>query len=85
MLLRLLSMPAARRACAQVCNVMVTGFIFTFAPVLAVAMWGVHALWCVWAAKAAHNLWRLGGAALRIHWQVPRAARAARTATAVSA
>ena len=26
-----------------------------------------HALWAIWAAKAAFNAWRLGGAAFLIH------------------
>ena len=69
----------------QVRDVMVTGFVVAFLPVLAGAFWGVHALWAVWAAKAAHNVWRLAGAALRIHWQIPRAARAALDARASSA
>ena len=64
---------------------MVSGFVVAFLPALAGAFWWAHALWAVWAAKAAHNLWRLVGAALRIHWQVPRAARAALVARAGSA
>ncbi len=46
---------------AQVRDVMVTGFVVAYLPVLAAATWAVHALWVVWAAKAAHNVWRLAG------------------------
>ncbi|KAK9836028.1 hypothetical protein WJX81_007032 [Elliptochloris bilobata] len=59
----------ATQSFAWVRDVMVSGFVVAFLPVLAGALWGVHALWAVWAAKAAHNLWRLAGAAIRIHWQ----------------
>lgn len=70
---------------AQVRDVMVSGFVAAFLPVLAGACWWAHALWAVWAAKAAHTVWRLAGAALRIHWQAPRAASAALAARASSA
>ena len=48
-------------------TVMLTGFVFTFAPVLAVTEWQVHALWSIWAAKGLMNVWRFAGALLRIH------------------
>jgi hypothetical protein len=62
-----------RRARAQVRDVMVTGFVVAYLPVLAAATWAVHALWVVWAAKAAHNVWRLAGPP-RARW--PRHRRA---------
>ena len=48
-------------------TVMLTGFVFAFAPLLALTQWRLHALWGVWGAKAAHNVWRLAGAVLRVH------------------
>ena len=48
-------------------TVMLSGFVFTFAPVLAVTEWQLHALWSVWAAKGLMNVWRFAGALLRIH------------------
>jgi Na+-driven multidrug efflux pump len=47
--------------------VMASGFAATFAPLLALSEWRLHALYGVWAAKAAMNVWRLLGSALRIH------------------
>ncbi len=55
------------QAFATVRTVMVSGFLLVFAPILALAQWHVHALWAVWAAKAAHNVWRLVGAWLCVH------------------
>lgn len=48
-------------------TIMLTGFVCTFAPVLAVTEWRVHALWSIWTAKGLMNVWRLLGALLRIH------------------
>ncbi|EIE23957.1 hypothetical protein COCSUDRAFT_62487 [Coccomyxa subellipsoidea C-169] len=59
-------------ACAR--TVMLTGFVIAFAPLLALTEWRLHALWGVWGAKAAHNVWRLLGSVLRVHvlfeWEV---------------
>lgn len=59
-------------ACTR--TVMLTGFVFAFAPLLALTEWRLHALWGVWGAKAAHNVWRLLGSVLRVHvlfeWEV---------------
>ncbi len=52
-------------ACAR--TIMLSGFVFAFAPLLVLTQWRLHALWGVWGAKAAHNVWRLGGAVLRVH------------------
>ncbi|BDA46390.1 probable protein DETOXIFICATION 45, chloroplastic at C-terminar half [Coccomyxa sp. Obi] len=52
-------------ACAR--TVMLSGFVFAFAPLLALTQWRLHALWGVWGAKAAHNVWRLVGSVLRVH------------------
>lgn len=48
-------------------TVMLSGFVVTFAPVLALTEWRVHALWSIWAAKGLMNVWRLAGALLGIH------------------
>ncbi len=48
-------------------NIMLTGFVFTFAPLLALTEWQLHALWSIWAAKGLMNVWRFLGALLRIH------------------
>ncbi|CAL5227558.1 g10550 [Coccomyxa viridis] len=53
-------------------TVMLTGFVFTFAPVLAITEWQVHALWSIWAAKGLMNVWRFAGALLRIHFSFER-------------
>lgn len=47
--------------------VMASGFIVVFAPLLALSEWRLRALYGVWAAKAAMNVWRLLGSMLRIH------------------
>jgi len=62
-------------ACAR--TVMLTGFVFAFAPLLALTEWRLHALWGVWGAKAAHNIWRLLGSVLRVHVLFEREAAAA--------
>lgn len=62
-------------ACAR--TVMLTGFLFAFAPLLALTEWRLHALWGVWGAKAAHNIWRLLGSVLRVHVLFEREAAAA--------
>ena len=52
---------------AFVRTVMMSGFVLVFLPVLATAQWHVKALWAVWLAKAAHNVYRLVGAYLCVH------------------
>lgn len=48
-------------------NVMLIGFCLVFCPIITTAQYTVHALWGVWAAKAALNLCRLLGGVYRIH------------------
>lgn len=65
----------ASQSFAFVRNMMLAGFVVVFCPILAIANWGLHTLWSVWAAKAALNTWRLCAAIWRIHGQllhVPR-------------
>ena len=57
----------AVQAFAYTRTVMLSGFCIVFAPLLALSQWQLRALYGVWAAKAAHNVWRLAGAALCIH------------------
>ena len=45
-----------------VAAMMAAGFAVVFSPLLAVTQWRLHALWGIWAAKAALNLWRLASA-----------------------
>ena len=66
----------AVQAFAYTRTVMLAGFCVVFAPLLAVSQWQLRALWGVWAAKAAHNVWRLAGAALCIHVLHERRVRA---------
>ncbi len=55
--------------------VMAGGFVAAFAPLLGLSAWRLHALYGVWAAKAAMNVWRLVGSALRIHVSFEKEAR----------
>lgn len=55
--------------------VMASGFIVVFAPLLALSEWRLRALYGVWAAKAAMNVWRLLGSMLRIHVTFERECR----------
>lgn len=66
----------AVQAFAYTRTVMLAGFCIVFAPLLALSQWQLRALYGVWAAKAAHNVWRLAGGALCIHFLYERQARA---------
>jgi hypothetical protein len=48
-------------------NYMLLGFVAIWCPALLLGERQWHALWAIWAAKAAFNAWRLGGAAFLIH------------------
>lgn len=48
-------------------NYMLAGFLLVFAPLLALEAVTLRALWGVWLAKAALNVWRAGGAAWLVH------------------
>ena len=45
-----------------VAAMMASGFLLVFSPILALVEWRLHALWGIWAAKVALNVWRLGTA-----------------------
>lgn len=52
---------------------MALGFLLVFAPALALQAWLHPSLAGIWLAKAALNVWRLGGAAYLIYWRfLPR-------------
>jgi len=48
-------------------NYMVLGFILVFCPILTLEVFFWNALWGVWLANTAINVWRVGGAAYLIH------------------
>lgn len=47
---------------------MVSGFLALFCPLLALEVWAAPGLAAIWLAKAALNVWRLGGAMYLIFW-----------------
>ncbi|KAL4458299.1 hypothetical protein ABPG75_013164 [Micractinium tetrahymenae] len=49
-------------------NNMVLGFLLLFCPLLAAEAWLFPCLAAIWLAKAALNVWRLGGAMYLIFW-----------------
>lgn len=48
-------------------NYIILGFLLVFCPLLTAQIVIFKALWAVWLANAAINLWRVGGAAFLIH------------------
>ncbi len=71
----------ATHSFAWVRNIMLSGFVLIFAPMLAITQWRVHALWSIWAAKGLMNVWRLLGALVRIHFSFEREAQLHAAAT----
>ena len=51
-------------------NVMASGFLLVFLPVLLYGTYSFHTLLAIWAAKAAFNVWRLAGLAGEVHVRV---------------
>lgn len=47
---------------------MLSGFLAVFCPLLALEVWACPGLAAIWLAKAALNVWRLGGAMYLIFW-----------------
>lgn len=47
---------------------MLSGFLALFCPLLALKVWALPGLAAIWLAKAALNVWRLGGAMYLIFW-----------------
>lgn len=69
-----LSIPLARlstsspwQAFRYVRDMMVLGLLLIFCPALALALWLWPGLAAIWLAKAALNVWRLGGALLLVY------------------
>lgn len=49
-------------------NYFIVGFLIVFCPLMAIQAEYWQALWGIWLANAATNLWRVVGAAYLIHW-----------------
>jgi Na+-driven multidrug efflux pump len=52
---------------AYIRNAMSGGFILVFLPLLIIEMTNIHALWAIWAAKFALNIWRAASGGFLIH------------------